>query len=78
MEKNMKNTRENIIKVLKANIELLTDLEENAKNRGDNEYVIKYQRERWGIEYALWLLTDNNFFNNMYNLFKDKIERNAD
>lgn len=78
MEKKMKNTRENIIKVLKADIELLSDLETSERNRGNNEYEIKYQRERWGLERALWLLTDQKYFNDMYNIFKNKIERNAD
>lgn len=71
----MKNTKENVIKLIKADIETLRSLETYYREKNDYEWAGKYQRERWGLERTLNLLTDNEYFNAMW---KVMVEKNAD
>lgn len=66
----MKHTKENIIKVLKKNIESCRVLQEIGSEKGDESLRREYMHERWGLEFALWCLTDKNYFNDMVKALK--------
>lgn len=66
----MKHTKENIKKVIEANIKTCRALEEIGAEKGDDSLRREYMHERWGLEFALWCLTDKNYFNDMVKALK--------
>ena len=64
----MRNTRENVVKLLEARIKNLRDIASSAKT--DNpEWAKNLRYEATGLEAALEYLTDNKYFNDVYEIF---------
>ena len=70
----MKHTKENIINLLKAKIVHLRAMEEIYKKEGDSDLAERYKHERWGLDSVLQLMTNKEYFDKIYNIYKDDIE----
>lgn len=67
----MKNTKANVIKVLEKHLENTRALVRLFKERGDKVYEEKMRSEALALQDALWLLTDEEYFNNQYKIFNE-------
>ena len=64
----MRNTRENVVKLLEARIKNLRDIASSAKS-DKPEWAKNLRYEATGLEAALEYLTDNKYFNEVYEIF---------
>ena len=65
----MKQTKENIIKLLKAKYKLAHALADYAKENGDEEEFHMCIREAIAISDAIYLLTNKEYFNSMVEIY---------
>ena len=65
----MKNTKENVMNLLKKMIENTNNVLKIFEEKGDKETVEYYKGERIALLNALWLIEDNKYFNAQYKVF---------
>ena len=65
----MKNTRENLLKLLEKMNENVIALYERAREQGDEKYADIYLRESMRYEVVIDLMTDNKYFNEMAEIY---------
>ena len=67
----MKNTKKNVIELLKKDLENTRAVARIFKEKGDEVAYKQYLSESSAIQNAIWLLEDNKYFNNQYKVYKD-------
>ena len=67
----MENTKENVIKLLKAMRKVRHD---NADHTQDDELAKSYLKEAFCLGIAIDLLTSQREFNDYYEIYKDVLE----
>ena len=70
----MKNTKENVIKLLKQMLDNSRAVQKIFEEAGDKEASELYRGEKQALQEAIWLLEDNKFFNNQYKVFNKDAE----
>lgn len=65
----MKNTRQNVIKLLQKQIENAYKCADIYERLGDTEGSKELRQQAFDIKAVLWLLEDNNFFNEQWKVF---------
>ena len=65
----MKNTKENVVELLRKELENARHVREYFKEKGDKLYEAKYMSECIALQNAIWLLTDEEYFNLQNDIF---------
>lgn len=68
----MRNTKENVVKLVEK---LIEKSNEQARNERHEKAVQDIQRHTAiGMQQVLWLLTDKDYFNDIWEIWGDEIE----
>lgn len=70
----MKNTKENVIKLLEKMIANSRAVSKIFAESGDKEGEARYRGEYMALQEAMWLLEDEKFFNNQLQVFNKEAE----
>ena len=70
----MKNTKKNVIELLKKDLENTRAVARIFKEKGDEVAYKQYLAESSAIQNAIWLLEDNEYFNSQYKVYNTDAE----